>query len=185
MANPVVARWQDWSGTGIEHLVLRQGPEEVVAEAAILGTTDDGIFAVRYRIVCDPWWRVRKVEIARIGCDRPVELASDGVGNWVDGSSTALPELERATDIDISATPFTNTIPIRRLDLQTGQSGEILAVYIKVPMLSITTDRQRYICLERGRLYRYEAVDGGFTRDIEVDGEGMVVTYPGLFRRLL
>lgn len=69
--------------------------------------------------------------------------------------------------------------------LQTGQSEEILAVYVQLPGLTVTTDRQRYTCLEPGRLYRYESIDGEFTRDIEVDDQGLVVTYPGLFRRVL
>ncbi|MGZ6241806.1 MAG: putative glycolipid-binding domain-containing protein [Candidatus Binataceae bacterium] len=28
-------------------------------------------------------------------------------------------------------------------------------------------------------------MDSDFTRDIEVDGHGLVVTYPGLFRRVM
>ena len=78
-----------------------------------------------------------------------------------------------------------NTLPIRRLRLQPGQSEEILAVYVQLPGLTVTTDRQRYTCLEPGRLYRYESIDSEFTRDIEVDDQALVVTYPGLFRRVL
>jgi hypothetical protein len=185
MTTRIVARWKDWAGTGLEHLVLREGADEIVAEAAILGSADDELFAARYRIVCDGAWRVRKVAIALIGSDRPIELASDGVGNWVDGSATAMPQLDGAIDIDISITPFTNTLPIRRLSLRTGETAEILAVYIQLPSLAITTDRQRYTCLETGRRYRYESVDSDFTRDIDIDEHGLVVTYPGLFRRVL
>jgi hypothetical protein len=39
--------------------------------------------------------------------------------------------------------------------------------------------------VEPGRRYRYEAVDGSFARELEVDARGLVVTYPGLFRRVL
>ena len=185
MTDRIVARWQGWSGGGFEHLVLKEGPEEVVADAAVLGTAGDNVFAARYRIVCDSSWRVRKVKIAQIGYDRPVELTSDGIGNWVDGSATALPELGGAIDIDISVTPFTNTLPIRRLSLQPGQSEEILAVYVQLPGLIVSTDRQRYTCLEADRRYRYESLESHFTRDIEVDDHGLVVIYPGLFRRVL
>lgn len=183
--NKIIARWQDWSGKGIEHLVLTEEPNQIVAEAAILGTIDENVFAARYQILCDASWRVKKVDIAEIGSDLIVQLARDSVGNWVDGSATALPQFAGAIDIDISITPFTNTLPIRRLNLQRGQSEEILAVYIQVPGLSITTDRQRYTCLEAGRRYRYESVDSDFTREIDVDANGLVVTYPGLFRRVL
>lgn len=103
----------------------------------------------------------------------------------MDKLGTALPELNGAIDIDISITPFTNTLPIRRLNLRSGESYEILVVYIRMPGLSITTDRQRYTCLEVGRRYRYESVDSDFAREIEVDAHGLVVTYPDLFRRML
>src|SRR5271155_104624 len=121
MSERIIARWQDWSGKGIEHLVLRDGPEETVAEAVILGATDDAVFAAQYRIVCDKSWRVRKAAISQVGDGYAVGLESDGAGNWVDGSATPLPQLAGAIDIDISVTPFTNTLPIRRLGLQAGQ----------------------------------------------------------------
>jgi hypothetical protein len=180
----IIARWQDWPGTGIEHLVLKEGPNQIVAEAAILGTIDDRMFAARYKIICDAAWRVKKVAINELGADLTAELTSDGVGNWVDGSGAPQPQLGNAVDIDISITPFTNTLPIRRLNLQRGQSQEILAVYIQLPNIAITTDRQRYTCLEPGQRYRYESVDSDFIREIEVDEHGLVVNYPGLFRRL-
>jgi len=184
MSKKTIARWRDWSGKGIEHLVLREVPEDIVAEAVILGATDHEVFAARYRIVCDKSWRVRKVEIGRIGDGDAVELESDGAGNWIDGSARPLPQLASAIDIDISVTPFTNTLPIRRLGLQVGQSADILTVYVQLPGLTVATDRQRYTCLEPDRRYRYESLDSDFTRDIEVDDHGLVVTYPGLFRRV-
>jgi hypothetical protein len=185
MSGRIVARWQDWSGKSIEHLVVREDPDGIVADAAILATIDDDAFAARYRILCDRSWTVRKVEIGQIGHDRTVELWNDGAGNWADAPGTPLAQLKGAIDIDISITPFTNTLPIRRLRLQTGQSEEILAVYVQLPGLTVTTDRQRYTYLEPGRIYRYESIDSEFTRDIEVDDQGLVVTYPGLFRRVL
>jgi len=179
----IIVRWQDWAGKGIEHLVLKAGPDQIVADSVVLGTIDDNLFAARYKILCDADWRVRKVEIGEIGSDLTAELVSDGVGNWVDGSGATQPHLRDAIDVDLSITPFTNTLPIRRLNLQTGQSQEIVAVYIQLPGITITTDLQRYTCLDAGRRYRYESVDSDFTREIEVDSQGLVVTYPGLFRR--
>ena len=181
----IVARWQDWAGQSLEHLVLREGPDAIVAESAILGMADEGAFAARYEIVCDRSRRVRKAQIAMIGEERRIELASDGAGHWSDGAGVRLTQLDGAIDIDISVTPFTNTLPIRRLSLPAGQSAEIVTVYVRLPELSLTTDPQRYTCLELGRRYRYESLDSDFVREIEVDGQGLVVTYPGLFRRLL
>jgi hypothetical protein len=184
LAAAIVARWQDWDRKGIEHLVLREGSREVIAESVVVGSADDSVFALRYRIRCDKSWRVRSAEIALIGSDHKIEIAGDGKGNWSDASGKSLRRLAGAIDIDLSATPFTNTLPIRRLKLRARQSAEIVAIYILVPALTITTDPQRYTCLTAGKRYRYESIDSDFARDIEVDRRGLVVTYPGLFRRL-
>jgi hypothetical protein len=185
MANAVAARWQDWDGKGIEHLVLREGVREIVAESVVVGSADDSVFAIRYRICCDKSWRVRNAEISMVGENREIEIAGDGKGNWTDASGKRLPKLAGAIDIDLSVTPFTNTLPVRRLKLRAGQSAEIVTVYILAPALTLTSDPQRYTCLEPLKRYRYESIDSDFTRDIEVDSRGLVVTYPGLFRRLL
>ena len=185
MADKIIARWQDWSGEGVEHLVLTQNASDVIAESAIITKLDGHPMALRYRIRCDPSWQVRNVELAIIGDARRVELTRDGRGNWFDGEGIAQPQLSGAIDVDISATPFTNTLPIRRLKLARGAAAEILVVYILLPALEVLTDRQRYTSLDAdGGRYRYESVDSDFTRDIDVDEHGLVVTYPGLFRRL-
>jgi uncharacterized protein len=176
----IVARWQDWARQSLEHLVLREGADATVAESALLTEERGEVFAARYRIVCDRSWQVRELEVRLIGDPRTIELASDGAGSWSDRSGAPLPELEGAIDVDISVTPFTNTLPIRRLRLKRGQSEEIAVVYIRLPELTVTTDPQRYTCLEPFARYRFD-----FARDVEVDGNGLVVTYPGLFKRLL
>jgi hypothetical protein len=70
----IVARWQDWTGASIEHLVLAQESNRIVAEAAIVGTVDDKAFAARYRIACDRSWRVTNVGIAEIGSDAAIQF---------------------------------------------------------------------------------------------------------------
>lgn len=184
MSTTSVARWQDWDGKGIEHLVLREGPREIVAESVVVTSAGDSDFALQYRIRCDKSWRVRSAELFIVGENRKVEITGDGKGSWSDASGKALPNLSGTIDIDLSVTPFTNTLPIRRLKLGPRQSAEIVTVYILAPALTLTTDPQRYTRLD-GRRYRYESLDSDFTRDIEVDSRGLVVTYPGLFRRLL
>ena len=95
-------------------------------------------------------------------------------------------ELDGWIDVDISATPFTNTLPIRRLGLEHGESEELTVTYIRVPELLVGPERQRYGCLEAqtdGGLYRFEALPSGFTAELPVDVDGLVIDYPGLFRR--
>ena len=185
MNRTVAARWQDWSGEGLEHLVLRESADGVIAESVLLSPAGAEALAATYRILCDEQWRVRRVQVSLVGEDRSLELSSDGAGNWNDRSGTPLPEFAGAIDVDLTATPFTNTLPIRRLGLRSGQSETVRVVYVRFPDLTVTIERQRYTCLEPGRRYRFESVGSDFIREIDVDDDGLVLTYPGLFRRVL
>ena len=177
-----VARWEDWSGRGLEHLVLTERATDILAVAVCI-VADEPPYAVRYRAECDAQWRCRELDVEIVDTGRAVRLRGDGRGRWTDGDGTRLPQLDGAIDVDVSITPFTNTLPIRRLELVAGGVREIAVVYVRAPALSVELDHQRYICVEPRRRYRYEAVDGTFAADIEVDGDGLVLTYPGLFRR--
>jgi len=130
---------------------------------------------------------VREVRTAAPDLEQPVlELLTDGEGHWKKRGGEPVPELDGCIDVDISATPFTNTLPIRRLGLKPGESEELVVTYIRVPELLVGPERQTYGCLGaqvNGGLYRFEALPGGFTAELPVDTEGLVLDYPGLFRR--
>ena len=100
------------------------------------------------------------------------------------GSGRALPELDGCIDIDIAATPFTNSLPIGRLGLARGERQPIDVAYISTPDLKVTPVKQAYACLEPGRRYRYEGIFRDFTAEMEIDDDGLVVDYETLFRRL-
>ena len=182
-----VYRWQSDEGIGLEHLSLQQRDDVIVAESVIIGVDpesgDGGLFGCTYRICCDARWRVRAVEVHTAGGDSCV-LTTDGGGSWRDGDGLAIPELAGCLDVDISATPFTNTLPIRRLGDQLRQRTGLSVVYIPVPTLALAPAEQAYTRLAERR-YLVEGPIGSFQAEIEVDPDGLVVTYPALFRRLL
>lgn len=185
--------WASWNAPGLEHLRLEIGSETISVNGAIIAVFEGEAFRVSYQIACDAAWRVREL---RVVVSHPaanvLHLHVDGDGRWSNASGEALPALDRCVDVDFAATPFTNTLPIRRLGLQTGQSAEITVVFIDAPSLEVTSVRQRYICLARdaesGR-YRFEALPyaalpNGFVAELSVDGDGLVRDYPPLFRRV-
>ncbi len=115
-------------------------------------------------------------------------VLSDGEGNWTTLAGRALPELRGCIDVDISVTPFTNTLPIRRLGLAPMESAEVSVAYFEGTELQARPEPQRYTCLEKsdgGGLYRYLSLEGEFTVDLPVDADGLVLDYPGLFKRVL
>lgn len=159
---------------GTEHVEVSVDERGVAATGHIVG---DG-WVLDYTLLCDAAWRVRSLWLS---CgDRIRTLVSDGEGSWTCGDY--LPELQGAIDVDISATPLTNTLPIRRLALAVGESAEIVTAYVDVPSLDVVLDPQRYTRLSE-RLYRYDSLDSPFTADVTVDPDGFVLHYPGLFAR--
>jgi hypothetical protein len=183
------AMWTPWDGRGLEHLRLRVEESGGEADGAVIGEEDGVAFRVRYVIRCDPGWRTREMVADPLDGRHPLRLNSDGDGNWSDASGRSIPELEGCIDVDLSATPFTNTLPVRRLGLREGESAEIAIVYVDVPEMRLDFSRQRYTCLERGAsggLYRYEDRGSfrGFAADLPVDADGLVLDYPGIFRRV-
>jgi uncharacterized protein len=180
--------WWAWDGTGLGHLRLAVRDSGVVADGVVLGVTEGRPFRLAYEVRCDAYWRVRAARVGLVGEPPKTELLSDGEGNWTGPDGRTLPYLEGCEYVDISETPFTNTLPIRRLNLAPGEYAEITVAYFDGTELQPWPETQHYSCLEKGNeggLYRFLSLDGGFTADLPVDSEGLVVDYPGLFRRAL
>jgi hypothetical protein len=183
--------WSPWEGPGLEHLRLLQRQEDIIADGLILGVKEQTPFRLRYEIRCDLQWRVRAIQLSLLdGSSRSLHFFTDGTGNWTTEGGEALPLLKECLDMDISATPFTNTLPIRRLALQTGSSTTLSMAYFTVPQMQVEVTQQRYTCLESspsGGRYRFESLENGvssFTAELPVDQDGLVLDYPELFRRV-
>jgi uncharacterized protein len=182
--------WETVDGVGTEHLSI-EFDDPVRADGVVVGIADgegtEELCRVRYRVQCDASWAVQRVEIDPLGGAAGIELEHDGEGNWTKSGESA-PALAGCRDVDIAVTPFTNTIPIRRLDWDSGESATIRVVYTDVPAMTVESVEQRYTCLKPlgsdGGLFRYESLDGGFTAELPVDSDGVVLDYPGLFRRV-
>lgn len=178
--------WAAWNGDGLEHLRLRPASEGgVIADSALIAVVENTPYRVRYRARIDEEWRTRSIWVDvedPDGSRRTVALLGDGEGNWTDTAGEPRLDLEGCIDIDIQVTPFTNTLPIRRLAIAPGQEEPISVVYFSIPSLDVAPLVQRYIGTATG--YRYESITREFVKDLEVDRDGLIVTYPDLFRRV-
>jgi hypothetical protein len=175
-------RWIADIGTGIEHLAVWEEGGGIAAQAVVIGDDEGSPYGAAYRIACDAAWRVRQAVVEVAGGGRRV-LVSDGAGRWHDGDGQPLALLDGCIDIDITATPFTNTLPIRRLGAALAQRRTIEVAWVHVPELRVERAVQAYTRLGANR-YRFESVGGDFEAELEVDDKGFVVRYPGLFRRI-
>jgi hypothetical protein len=113
-------------------------------------------------------------------------LRTDGEGRWADDVHHGpVPELAGCIDVDLSSTPLTNTLPIRRLGLAPGMIRDVMVAYIKIPELTVSAVAQRYTCTTHdGDRSGYQYESGSFRADLQTDEHGLVLDYPGVWRRL-
>ena len=168
---------------GLEHLLLAEG----AADSVVLAFDEEhGPFRLSYRLTWDDAWRLRDAElvVATGLYTRALSLQTDGHGHWRDDSGHTIVELDGCVDIDIWPTPFTNTFPIRREPMATGERRTFRMAWIFGPDLTFQAKPQAYTRLA-DRLYLFESLDGsGFRAELPVDDEGIVLDYPELFRRV-
>jgi uncharacterized protein len=182
-ALPETLHWRDWSGYGLEHAVLRKKAGYIEVQSAVICDPVHAGFAALYSLRLDSGWCVIDMQASLIGTAESIYLRRTEEGHWFDGNNRSLLHLNGIFDVDLSITPFTNSLPIRRLKLRIGESAEIATAYVAFPQLMLSLDSQRYTRVAVDR-YRYESLDSDFVREITVDCNGLVVTYPGLFQRI-
>jgi hypothetical protein len=175
--------WAPVREAGLEHCRVRESVSGVEAEGLVIGVSADAVFRARYAISCDQSWRVRDLRLKVEGGDT-LALDVDDTGQW-SGNGRAIAALAGCIDVDLSVSPFTNTLPVRRLALQPLESRELSVAYVEVPSLRIGVAKQRYTCLVRredGTMHRYES--GSFRADVTFDVDGLVIEYPRAFTRV-
>jgi hypothetical protein len=93
-----------------------------------------------------------------------------------------VPDLSGTVDIELGFTPATNTLPIRRLALEIGESARVRSAWLRFPELRLEPLEQMYT-RQAERRFRYRSlVDGElFVARLDTDMFGWVVRYEGLW----
>jgi uncharacterized protein len=171
------ARWRTWDHEHLETLTLRWENEGWTA------TGEVGREAITYVLRLSATWQVRQLLLFR-DLDQPdLWLGADGTGRWGEMNGAHRPDLAGCTDVDLAVTPFTNSIPIRRLTLGVGEDADVTAAMVDVDTLGVVPVRQRYRRLALRR-FEYTNLDSGYSTEFDVDEYGLVHDYPAEFRRL-
>lgn len=184
LVSPRSVRWRPAEGEGLEHLTIQPSEGGYRVRSAVVGAFEGHTYGVSYSAVIDAGWRVLSFRI-EASDGRRLALSSPEPGRWFDEDGFARGDLDGCIDIDLSATPFSNTLPIRRLGLTTAE-GEVALTMLYVPFDTFEPypDTQFYRAIEDARLYRFLNDDRSFAADLPLDEDGLVLDYPHLFKRL-
>lgn len=145
-------------------------------------------FACWFRVLVDDAWLTKDVEVRVVDApgERSLRLTVDADRRWfVDGVPE--PQLSGCLDVDVAATPLTNTFPIRRLrDLAVGDAVTLAVAWVDVPALDVTRVEQSYRRLAPAAgddVWEYsDPAHGAFV--LTVDGDGLVLDYEGFATRV-
>jgi uncharacterized protein len=177
--------WQGLETGALDRCRLEAGPEGLRLSGTVLTAEFATPLDVRYLVEAGPDGLTRRVELELDdgpGAVRRVLLA-DGAGRWRwEGGGSDLAEIDGALDVDLTVTPATNTLPIRRLaGLAVGEAADLRMAWVQFPELSVIPSAQRY---ERLAADRWRFSTGDFSAELLVDPGGLVLEYSGLFRAL-
>lgn len=177
-ASVTAVLWQASDG-GSEVCVLERAGRGWRLRGTVLTHEAKQPIELRYAVTVDSAWATTDVEVlvALAGGDAR-ELKE--LGRLWSGTERP-PEYSDCVDVDLSFTPATNTLPIRRLGLDIGEEAEIHVAWLVWPEFSVQRIPQRYTRLAKDR-YRYTQDE--FEAELAVDEQGLVLQYEGLWRAI-
>lgn len=174
-------RWKPVDEVGLEHCRVWETDDGISIRSVLIGEFEGFAYGAQYDIQLATDWTFRSLTL-RLQDGRVLRLLSDGLGDWKVNGQRA-PALEGCVDIDISGTPFTNTLPIRRARFTDGVPQHFAMAWVPMDSLEPFRDEQIYTRLDATH-YRYQSGDGSFEQVLTVDESGFVVDYPTLFSRV-
>lgn len=176
--------WRRLLSPGSEYFELRARPEGWVLAGSVV-LVDGGLpHFVDYTITANVAWETQEVHVLRRNGDGEarLQLRVDAERRWWKGEAEVV-HLRGCPDIDVACTPSTNTLPLRRLNLDVGQAADVRAAWLRIPSLALEVLPQRYTRLTQTR-YRYESNGGRFVAEVDVDAHGLVTNYPPGWERV-
>lgn len=151
-------------------------------------------FTASYRLVVDEDGLLSRLSVASDTAQRERSLTMNRTsdGYWLldtGGGAGHRADLGGALDVDLAHSPMFNTLPIRRLGLHRESGEHVLPMaFVTLPELEVTAVEQTYrtVSVADGEQDHGTIAFswGDFAAELVVDGEGLVVSYPGVAARL-
>jgi len=180
--------WRRVGLHGLEHLTLQQTDGGYRADSVLSVEADLGGVTCEYHFELDASWRTRsfKLNQHQSGEDRMLLIERMPADEWrVDGE--VRPDLHGCIELDLTVSPFTNTLAIQQLQLAPDEAKTFSALYVRIPQLELLPQNQRYKRLDPTqppRRFLYEGLGTGFIQEITVDEYALVESYPRFAERV-
>ncbi|SDI14337.1 hypothetical protein SAMN05444695_105170 [Rhodococcus triatomae] len=171
----------------MESVRVQVSGKRVKAAGRIIGASapEHPAFSASYDMVTDENGVTRRLSLrlAVASGERQMSISRDEEGTWMieSGSLHQRSTFDGALDVDVVLSPFFNSLPIRRFELQErSEDVEVPVVYVNLLELSV-----------EGASITYSSGPDGIhvlsplsSSTLKVDADGFVVDYPSLAQRI-
>ncbi len=174
--------WQNLQFPGHEACWIYLLADQWHLEGTAVFSYEMGPCQLKYHIICNDAWHTLSGIVEGRVADKTIDIRIKKTKNqqW-QLNGVEISALSGCTDIDLNFSPCTNTIAIRRLNLEIGDEKEIVAAWLRFPTFALEPLPQSYLRLEE-HLYRYQSGGGSFIADLRIDRAGFVIDYPGAWK---
>ena len=176
-----ILRWRGTDGRTLEAVTILHEPGGVRVRSQYLDAGPKP-FSVRYDWILNGNWETRSLSVYMTqDAQRDLAIERVDAASWrVDGSVRS--DLDGCEEVDLSITPFCNTLALRRFRSASGLSGNLTALYVSFPDLVCSSSRQRYEQIDEETFKYFDlGAHQGFQARLSIDSNGFVRSYEGLF----
>ncbi len=124
-----------WKGiyyNSLEYFQLAESEQTITAISRIIGTHKSIAYFVHYNLKIGKEWNILNFEIEWEVNNHTKKISGAKENNEWTINNKIEPHFQGFQFIDISLSPFTNTLPINNLHLNIGQQKEISVIYIDI-----------------------------------------------------
>jgi hypothetical protein len=174
--------WRRVDQVGHDCALLKESSAGPIIEGTAVFNESGRPCRLDYRVACNAAWQTVSARITGWLDTTMLDVAIrvDIVRAWTLNGEPC-PEVQGCDDVDLSFTPATNLLPIRRARLAMGERTRARAAWLRFPAVGLELLDQTYGRLSEST-YRYETGDGSFVTRLETNAVGFVTEYPGLWQ---
>lgn len=139
-----------------------------------------GPTSISYSVECDPHWKTLRGRVCGISGDQHFNylVSHEGAGWKLNGN--AVPGLEPLVDLDLSFTPSTNLVQLRRVPIPENKPTQLPVVWLDIDTGKLTKLEQTYELRAEMQVW-YEAPSVGYRGLLELAPNGFIRRYPNLW----
>lgn len=173
--------WSDRSEPSFEYCTLSQSDDGFQLTGDVVMRVEQQPVYAHYEILANRDWHTQRVEVTLKTGNQAHHLLLhvDAEQRWWRGSEE-ITACRGAFDVDLSFSPSTNTLAMRRFALNVGESRTTTTAWVQLPDLSVGPFPQQYTRLSQNE-YLFTSLMDDFRAEMLVDDLELVIDYEGLW----